>query len=68
MLVLLCYWIIAGLITFSLTQPTVYVIDVPLETLGEFLLCLLLGGLIVPVLLIGFIIYLIKLLLGVDDE
>ena len=64
----LIYWIICGLITFSLTEPTVFILTAPLSVLGEFLLCMLVGGAIIPILAIGFVCYIIKVLVVGEDE
>ena len=61
-MIILLYWIISGLIVFSLTQPTVFVFDFPLRVFGEFLLCMLLGGFIVPILAMFSFGYWIKVL------
>lgn len=65
---ILIYWIICGLITFSLTEPTVFILTAPLSVLGEFLLCMLVGGAIIPVLAICFICYIIKVLVVGEEE
>lgn len=65
---LLIYWIISGFIVFSLTQPTVYATTFELSLIGELLICLLIGGLLVPFLLLAFIGYLIKILIFPEDE
>lgn len=52
---LLIYWIICGLITFSLTNPTVYVTTFKHDNILEFILSMLFGGLVVPVLAIAFV-------------
>lgn len=64
----LIYWIICGLITFSLTEPTVFILTAPLSVLGEFLLCMLVGGVIIPVLAICFICYIIKVLVVGEEK
>lgn len=65
---LLIYWIICGLITFSLTQPTVYATTFEVSLIWELLICLLVGGLLVPFLLLAFIGDLIKILIFPEDE
>lgn len=65
---LLIYWIISGFIVFSLTQPNVYATTFELSLIWELLICLLIGGFLVPFLLLAFIGYLIKILIFPEDE
>lgn len=59
MLIFLLYWIISGLIVFGLVQPTIFVFTFKWEDLEEFCVCLLMGGLIVPILALAGILYLV---------
>lgn len=65
---ILVYWILCGLITFNLTQPTVYLFNFPLQVIGEFFLCILLGGLVIPIILVGSIVYWLKVILFDGEE
>lgn len=56
---MLIYWIISGIIVFSLVEPTIFVFTFSKDVLVEFLACMLLGGLIIPILALGAIGYII---------
>ena len=57
----LIYWIICGLILFGLTNPTVEVFYFKSSHIVEFIASMLLGGIIIPILLIAGIVDIIKI-------
>lgn len=65
---LLIYWIICGLIVFGLTNPTVEVFYFKSSHIVEFIASMLLGGIIIPILLIAGIIDIIKILFIKEKE
>ena len=62
------YWIICGLILFGLTNPTVEVFYFKTTHITEFIASMLLGGIIVPILLIAGIVDIIKILFTKEKE
>ena len=68
MIWILIYWIICGLITFSLINPDTFIFTFPADEIGELILSMLLGGLIIPILLIVGVYYIVKLLITGEDE
>ena len=65
---ILIYWIICGLILFSLTQPTVTVFNFPGETFWELIASFIFGGILVPLVLIVFLIYWIPVIIKGDKD
>lgn len=63
---ILIYWVVCGLILFSLTQPTVTALNIPNNVLWELFSCLVVGGIFIPILGIGGVIYFIKMLFERD--
>lgn len=65
---ILVYWVICGLIIFSLTQPTVYVFNFPWTVFWEFIACMIIGGILVPILGLASILYWIKVILFGEED
>ena len=59
---LLIYWIICGSILFGLTNPTLEIFYFNRTNLLEFILSMIFGGLVIPVLALFGIGYLIKII------
>lgn len=59
---LLIYWIICGLILFGLTNPTVEIFYFNRTNILEFILSMIFGGLVIPILALFGIGYLIKII------
>ena len=62
------YWIICGLIVFGLTNPTVEVFYFKSSNIVEFIASMLLGGIIIPILLIAGMVDIIKILFLKEKE
>ena len=54
------YWIVCGLILFGLTNPTVEITYFNRSHLFELVASMLIGGIIIPILILVGIIYVIK--------
>ena len=56
-MILFVYWIICGFVVFTLTNPTVTLFTFGRDNLKELFESLLLGGVIIPTLVIVFFVY-----------
>ena len=64
----LIYWVICGLILFGLTNPTVEIFYFNRTNILEFILSMIFGGLVIPILAIFGIGYLIKVIFLREKE